>query len=255
MAQRVIKNNIEIAKQIKQRRMELHMTIENAATKAGVGTKTWSRYEAGESIRLDKCKGICRALNWPSFPIGNDGENSKEEIDYEQHEVWSVFLVESFGYMAALSFAVGSDLLLDKINQDLDELSALPRHTHLGQLSFSHIVDSLPPQFLMEYDYNFVYLLRSALIELQNRARLGNTMYAHTVLEEVLFYICVEEAKAYIELVNEKIDNEDEDWEDWIYDLFDDTDILYSLYSNKFIDVDNRYHFIHWNEHQFCLDW
>ena len=44
------------------------LTIEEAASRAGVGTKTWSRYEAGESIRVDKSKGICRALNWRAFP-------------------------------------------------------------------------------------------------------------------------------------------------------------------------------------------
>jgi len=44
----------------KHRRSMLNLTIEEAASKAGVGTKTWSRYEAGGSIRKDKSKGICK---------------------------------------------------------------------------------------------------------------------------------------------------------------------------------------------------
>ncbi len=38
------------------------MTIVEAASRAGVGTKTWYRYESGASIRSDKVKGICKAL-------------------------------------------------------------------------------------------------------------------------------------------------------------------------------------------------
>jgi len=51
MAQKTVKGNSDIAKQIRDRRIQLKLTIEEAASKAGVGTKTWSRYEAGETIR------------------------------------------------------------------------------------------------------------------------------------------------------------------------------------------------------------
>ena len=51
MAQKTIQGNEFLAKQIKLRRKELGLTIEEAASRAGVGTKTWCRYEAGESIR------------------------------------------------------------------------------------------------------------------------------------------------------------------------------------------------------------
>ena len=68
MAQKTVQGSENLAKQIRSRRNELGLTIEEAASRAGVGTKTWSRYEAGESIRKDKCKGICRALNWQTLP-------------------------------------------------------------------------------------------------------------------------------------------------------------------------------------------
>ena len=58
MGQKSIKGSPELAEAIKRRRHELNLTIEEAASKAEIGTKTWCRYEAGESIRVDKYKGI-----------------------------------------------------------------------------------------------------------------------------------------------------------------------------------------------------
>ena len=80
MAQKTIQGNQVLARQIRSRRSELGLTIEEASSRAGVGTKTWCRYEAGGSIRIDKCKGICRALNWIVFP----------ESDAETYETISV---------------------------------------------------------------------------------------------------------------------------------------------------------------------
>ena len=98
MAQKIIKGNETLAKQIKSRRNELGLTIEEAAFRAGVGTKTWYRYEAGESIRKDKCKGICKALKWHSLP-DQDGENTENISvqEFKNHEAWSTFLENSFG--------------------------------------------------------------------------------------------------------------------------------------------------------------
>ena len=43
MAQKTIRGNEALAKQIKNRRNELGLTIEEAAARAGVGTKTWCK--------------------------------------------------------------------------------------------------------------------------------------------------------------------------------------------------------------------
>jgi hypothetical protein len=43
MGQKSIKGSPELAKSIRLRRNELELTIEEASSKAGVGTKTWSR--------------------------------------------------------------------------------------------------------------------------------------------------------------------------------------------------------------------
>ena len=95
MATKKNTGNRMLAKQIKSRRKELNLTIEEAASRAGVGTKTWYRYEAGESIRMDKCKGICKALNWHTLP---DQENEDDKLisiqEYKKHAAWSPYLEE-----------------------------------------------------------------------------------------------------------------------------------------------------------------
>ena len=58
MSQQTIKGTPKLAEAIRNRRKELGLTIEEAAVKAGVGTKTWCRYEAGEAIRKDKTRGL-----------------------------------------------------------------------------------------------------------------------------------------------------------------------------------------------------
>jgi methionine synthase II (cobalamin-independent) len=42
-----------------------------------------------------------------------------------------------------------------------------------------------------------------------------------------------------------------QNWQDWIFDIFDDIDLITFLYSNWFVDIDHTYHFEHWLEHQF----
>lgn len=256
MAQKIIQSNDILAKKIRARRKELCLTIEEAATRAGVGTKTWSRYEAGESIRADKAKGVCKALNWHNIPIEEDGDdfagiNIKK---YRNHEAWSKFLKSNFGDRAALSFAVGSDLVLDQIKEDLSELSSLPVKAHLGQLGFSLILDSLPKQFLMYYDYDFLYRMKCSLILLQGRAKYGLDMTAHSVVEELLIYLCNEEGAAFVELqggIEGIKDDKELYYQDWIFDLFGDSDIITFLYSDMYVDEGHSYHFSNWFNQQF----
>lgn len=258
MAQKAIQGSTALAEQIRRRRNELGMTIEEAASRAGVGTKTWCRYEAGESIRQDKCKGICKALNWNGLPerAGEDagGLTVKE---YRNSECWSAFLESSFGPAAALAFAAGSDIVLDKINEDMEELTHMPAGTHIGQLAVSWLADDLPEQFLMRYDYEFLYRMRCALLILRGRAKAGAPMTAHSVMEQLLLYLCNEEAKALIELssgISELDDEGVEYMEDWVFELFDDMGIISFLYSDVYLEPEHPYHYSHWDEQQFYTE-
>lgn len=259
MTQKSIQGNQQLAKKIKLRRNELNLTIEEAALRAGVGTKTWSRYEAGEAIRKDKCKGICKALNWRSFP-DNESNAAKKSLveEYQNHEAWSQFLAENFGLGAALAFAAGSDILLDSIEQDISDLASMPSKTHIGQLNTSFICEELPPQFLMRYDYDFLYHMKCVLLQLRSRAKRGMPMTAHSIMEELIIYLCNEEAHAFIEIGtgadtfidSEYLDNS----EDWVFDMFDDMDIITFLYSNHYLDENHPFHFDYWNDQQFYMN-
>ena len=79
MARKTIQGSICLAQKIRQKRNELELTIKEAASRAGVGTKTWCRYEAGESIRSDKLKGVCKALNWLCL---NPGKPSRDLLQH-----------------------------------------------------------------------------------------------------------------------------------------------------------------------------
>ncbi len=259
MAQRSIQGDQELGRKIKHRRNELNLTIEEAASRAGVGTKTWSRYEAGESIRRDKCKGICKALNWRDFPDGKSDAEKKSLIEeYRDHEAWSQFLADNYGPGAAMAFAIGSDILLDYINQDQSDLASMPSGSHIGQLNTSFISGELPPQFLMRYDYEFLYNMKCVLLKLRRQAKHGKPIIAHSILEELIIYLCNEEAQAFIEIgagADELIDNEHlNNSKDWVFDMFDDMDIITFLYSNVYLTEDHPFHFEYWSDQQFYMN-
>lgn len=257
MSIKTIRGSNELAQKIKSRRNELGLTIEDAASRAGVGTKTWSRYEAGESIRTDKCKGICKALNWREFPNSDNKSKSLLE-ECRKHKAWSQFLADDYGDWAAISFAIGSDILLDYINQDLSDLGSMPFGTHIGQLNTSFIKDELPAQFLLQYDYDFLYQMKCTLEKLRDCAGFGIEIIAHSVMDELVIYLSNEEAKTYVALSDESFEpnkKEKYDYEkDWMFDLFDDMDIVTFLYSDYYLDKDHPYHFAHWADQQFYMN-
>lgn len=260
MAQKAVKNTAKLAGQIKSRRLELALTIEEAASRASVGTKTWCRYEAGESIRADKIKGICKALNWARFPDKTGDDLPDFDIEeYRRHEVWSQYISERFGDFAALAFATGSDILLDHIREELDALSAMPKDSHVGQLSFSWLQSILPEQFLTKYNYEFIYCLKTTVSHLRRVAVCNDVFYANSVMEELVFYLITEEASLFMDSLSEEYGSQQVlgtgDWKSWIFDLFDDMDIVTWLYSDKYLTIEDIYHFDHWMEKQFFIDY
>lgn len=256
MSQKVIKGTPRLAEAIRSRRRELGLTIEESAFRAGVGVKTWCRYESGGSIRQDKTKGICKTLNWHTFPSEDDGNDIVFNIDeYKSHEAWSEFISNNYGETAAISFVIGSDIILDNLDEDLEELSALPKGTHVGQLAVSMTKDILPSQFLMRYDYDFLYCLKTTVLKLRRVAHHSTHFSARSVMEELAIYLCVEESKFLMECMMPDMEACGVDgldtWDDWAFDLFDDMDIVTCLYSNYYVTNDHIYHFDHWTEEQF----
>ena len=82
-------------------------------------------------------------------------------------------------------------------------------------------------------------------------------MTAHSVLEELIIFLCNEEASALIELSGgiRGIKSDDIAYQrEWIFDLFDDMDIITFLYSNVHLDADHPYHYSHWANQQFYVE-
>lgn len=139
----------------------------------------------------------------------------------------------------------------------MQELTKLPKGSHIGQLNCSYLSDMLPPQFLMHYDYEFLYQMQCKLEQMRKFAKTGKTIIAHSVLEELIFYLCNEEALILLESKKDSLVSNLKDKKytnDWIFDLFDDMDIVTCLFSNLYLTADNIYHFSHWDEIQSFVD-
>lgn len=258
-----LNNNESIAKSIKKRRIELGLTIEEAAYKANVGTKTWSRYESGNPIRRDKLSGVLRALKWTSLtPMENndkDKNKNKNSIiaEYKKHEFWSDFIESNFGVYPAISFCIGADILSDYLDSDLDQLSKMPKGSHIGQLDYSMLADTMPKEFLMEYDYNFMYKFKRAFQYLVKRAISGNDFIAHKPIEEIILFLIVNESEILMSDIKTQLPEDELDefsfWDEWAFDLFDDCDVVTFLFSDLTASPVDDYQFKNWFENIFYM--
>lgn len=251
MSVSVVQGSELLAKAIRGRRLELDLTVEVAAATAGVGSKSWSRYESGGSIRKDKVRGICKALRWRNLPAEELVDALLEAENYREHEAWSQPLYDTYGVRAAISFAVGSDILLDYICDDLQALATKPKGSHIGEIDCSLLSCILPEQFLVHYDYEFLFAMRIKIQHMRIIAHHGHTLIARSVLEELILYLIVEESRDILDNIDIA---EDDDWDDWMFQLFDDMDIVTFLYNDRYLANGDTYHFDHWMDQQFYCD-
>ncbi|MGY3517728.1 helix-turn-helix domain-containing protein [Micromonospora sp. PTRAS2] len=255
MAPRTKSGSAELAAAIRERRVALNLSIEEAAAKAGVGAKSWSRYESGGAIRQDKARGVCRALGWSKLPgdeknPDHPADDWLREVDHS-HRAWSEALGDLYGKACATTFAVGSDVIGDQLADDLGALTDQPRGTHLGQLAASWLDGELPPQFLPRYDYEFIYGLKAAVSRLRNRFAHGD-LVAHTVLEELALYLIFGYAEVLADMETTVFDDETDDWRDWLAGILGDLDVEFLLFtSGVMLTPDAAYHFDNWDKPQF----
>ena len=247
MGPNTIKGSLKLGETIRERRTDLGLTIEEAAKLAGVGIKTWCRYESGESIRSDKRIGVCRALEWKFIPGEERVPDVKKDIaDYRKSEAWPENIAKNFGEYAAVAFVIGSEILSDDIDSDLNDLAKRPRGTHVGELGCSMLEYILPRQFLTRYDYEFIYAMSIRLEWMCKWAKNGN-IEVHSVLDELILHLIMKEA----EFLMESMDADRQEWRSWIYEVCGDDDMEMLLYSNMYVDPENIYYFDYWLKNQF----
>ncbi|MCC9812708.1 hypothetical protein HK195_06090, partial [Streptococcus agalactiae] len=154
----------------------------------------------------------------------------------KENKLWPEKIYQTMGLTPALSFIAGCEILSDDINNDLEELSKLPKESHLGQLDTSLLLSLLPQQFITKYDYEFVYKLSKVLAQYTSRNKVGSSYTAHNVIEEICLYLIAKESVLYFESLDENshlqlkelLDYNDE----WPFDIFDDMDSYTFLYTD-----------------------
>ena len=107
----------------------------------------------------------------------------------------------------------------------------------------------------MQYDYDFLYYLKTILLKYRSQASSKEGFVAHTVAEEIVLYIIMKESEFLMESIIPCLQTEDDDtfsdWNHWPFDLFDDMDVITFLYFDSYLTQDHPYHFQHWKEAQF----
>lgn len=109
MTPKTLVGSKKLGEKIRARWLELDLTIEEVALRAGIGTKTWRRYEAGGTSEGD-LQGA-ELAGYGGSERGGGGSFLLQKR--KEHETWPEFLKERFGTQAAATFAMGSWRYLD----------------------------------------------------------------------------------------------------------------------------------------------
>ena len=75
--------------------------------------------------------------------------------------------------------------------------------------------------------------MKCTLVHLRRSLSTGRMVKAHTVMEELIIYLCNEEAMAFMEVSDERVATDSKNLgysEDWVFDMFDDEDIIEGQY-------------------------
>ena len=181
--------------------------------------------------------------------------HAAEAFDLEKfrnQEAWSDFLCRYFGEAAAISFIVGSDLVLEFIEKDLQELSGKPEGTHVGQLGASMMKEILPGQFLTRYDSAFLRLFRTTVERIRKTFRCCDWFTPSSVIEEVAIYQIAEVSKYWMESRHAQMESQGvtglDTWDAWDFDLLETFHVITCLYSDRCVERNHRYHFDHWTK-------
>lgn len=239
----------ETGEKIRERRCELGYTVEEAAAKAGVSPKTWSRYEAGGSVRVDKLGHVLGTLNWKEMP----GQEVEEECHIRDHVdrnsvQWRAWIAGGLSEDEALALYLAAEELSDELWEALDKLSGMSGDSHIGQVSSyacDHLAYYLPKRYLTRYGYEFLFEMKNRLDALifGKLANMPEVMHS-CFFDDVVWYVLVLRARLYVEMYDLEVDLDPCDFveDDFVFEdletLFDDAVIP---------KPDYQWHFDNWS--------
>lgn len=202
---------------------------------------------------------------------------NKDFLDEARSEgCWPARLEKELGFAVAYSLQTGLQILHDYIRDDLAKLHDMPAGTHIGELEYSMTEGYLPNQFLMKYDYDFLFRLNRIIERKMAYVEDLGRRDAHRVIDEIIFRAVNNIANSSIDdLLKEQpelkaifcpeCDDEEEmeteedecvpiSYYDWVYDtMFDDADVDMLFIEGFYFTEDDNYHFSHWFEDQFWM--
>lgn len=102
---------------------------------------------------------------------------------------------------------------------------------------------------------NFYIACRQRCCSCGQRLILRGNSGRKSVLEELVLYLIVEKSEELVRSMASKLTDAgieySDTWNDWIFDLFGDMDLITQLYSDFYLTGENTYHFAHWTEKNF----
>ncbi len=249
----------ELGALIRARRSELGLTIEKAASAAGLGSETWRRYESGGAMRTDKVRGVCLAMQWRKLPILTDGDPESDAERPSSETEWdpitdplafSRHLIDVVGDVGARVFSAGSDIMGDEIKMAIESLSSMPRTAHIGE-AVTMLDGDLPDRWLMRYNYEFLFRLLTTANVLRLRALQpgydGVPYFTRSVADDLALHLIMERGLVQFELMEDP-SVAPAAVEEWEYELNgEDDEVIAALYSETYHPPgDSRFHFDHW---------
>lgn len=191
--------------------------------------------------------------------------------------VWSTTLAEEYGELAAFTMALGMDVLFDDIKETIEILAKAPT----GATCYDYEDDlpwdcySIPEAFGRFYTVDFFRQLLKVIESIRECLITNGELVAHSVAEEMCIFLAVQHAWGVLslekvpqslfkigcyeqdviaetpELATDRSEPIGKDEAvDWVFDLFDDSDLLL-LYKLKSKDVDGV---AYWFEKRFWMD-
>lgn len=188
-----------------------------------------------------------------------DPEVARKEIRKDIREAkkegkWPYEIAKRYGIPAAYALLIGLELLEDEAKESYDELEngTAPEETSLAIM--------LPKVFSGRYDNSFYKTMLEHIEAIREIIRDQAPFLMHSVLDELIIYLAIDEAEMYFELCPLTLEALSDyakaaDWYSWVADHFEDDDTVLCLYTFPQIALceESQFAFEHWTDNIFWM--